>query len=83
MRRLAGTLFVNPGSVGLSYDHEQPEESFRADPWAACAVVSTDGDRLAVEFVRVPFPAAEVVRVTLRSGIPYAGDLVERWRAPG
>lgn len=32
-RRLGDSYFVNPGSVGLAYDHHQPEETFRADPF--------------------------------------------------
>src|SRR5438128_5880646 len=35
VRRRGDSLFLNPGSVGLSYDPEQPPESIRFDPWAA------------------------------------------------
>ena len=41
VRRRGATLWVNPGSVGLSYDHEQPEDDFRFDPWAAYGLVVT------------------------------------------
>lgn len=81
VRRVGERLFVNPGSVGLGYDHEQPEETFRADPWASYAIVTSDGGTLGIELLRVPFDAAEVVRVVLSSGIPYAEDHAERWRA--
>lgn len=79
VRRLGPGLFVNPGSVGLSHDHEQPAEGFRADPWAAYAVVTTGGGRLGVEFLRVPFDGDEMARVTRESGMPYAEDAAVRW----
>ena len=53
VRRLPDALFVNPGSVGLSYDHEHPEGALRADPWAAYAVVTVDAGRFAVELRRI------------------------------
>ena len=34
VRRLGATFFFNPGSVGLAYNHNQPEDAFRLDPWA-------------------------------------------------
>jgi predicted phosphodiesterase len=79
VRRLPGGLFLNPGSVGLSYDHTRPEGALRADPWAAYAVITTGGGRLSVELVRVPVDAAEIADVTLASGMPYAVELAARW----
>jgi predicted phosphodiesterase len=72
VRRLGSSLFLNPGSVGLSYDPEQPEDAMRFDPWAAWAVVEVDGDRLSVEFRRAPFDPAAVVEAIDASGIPGA-----------
>ena len=72
VRRLGSSLFLNPGSVGLSYDPEQPEDAMRFDPWAAWAVVEVDGDRLSVEFRRAPFDPAAVVKAIEASGIPDA-----------
>src|SRR5919106_612391 len=67
LRRVGEALFVNPGSVGLSYDHEQAGEELRADPWAAYAVIETDGaGGLGVAFRRGPpdrsTPGGAVVR---------------------
>lgn len=82
LRRVGDALFVNPGSVGLSYDHEQAEDGFRADPWAAYAVIETDEEgALELAFRRAPFDAAAVVAATLESGMPYADDHAARWRA--
>lgn len=70
LRRLGSALFLNPGSVGLSYDHEQPEDAIRFDPWAAWAVVEVEVDGLSVEFRRAPFDPSEVARAIEASSLP-------------
>lgn len=64
IRRLGRGFFFNPGSVGLSYSHHQPDGVFRADPWAEYAILTVadeeekgegDGRAVALEFRRVPF----------------------------
>ena len=72
VRRLGDTFFFNPGSVGLAYNRHQPEESFKADAWAEYAVITSEPDRLALEFRRVPYDPREMVRIILESRIPYA-----------
>ena len=69
-RRCGRPYFVNPGSVGLAYDHHQPEESFRADAWAEYAIVTVDG-AVGFEFRRVPFDRAAVLRAIDASGMPH------------
>ncbi len=70
VRRRGGSTFLNPGSVGLSYDHEQPEDAVRFDPWAAWAVVEVEDGRLSVEFRRAPFDPSEVAEAIETSGLP-------------
>lgn len=79
LRRHGDALFFNPGSAGLAYDRTQPEDGFRLDPWAEYAVVAVEDERLGVEFRRIPFDPVEVVRDTLESGMPYAGQRVREW----
>jgi len=64
VRRLGQGFFFNPGSVGLSYSHHQPDGVFRADPWADYAILTVEdgegeregeGRAVALEFRRVPF----------------------------
>lgn len=72
VRRLGATFFFNPGSVGLAYNHNQPEDHFRLDPWVEYAVLSESDGTLGLEFRRVPLPV-EAVRQALRaSGRPGA-----------
>lgn len=79
VRRRASTLFVNPGSAGLSYDHEQPEDGFRLDPWAAFAVLETGAGSLAVELRRIPLDPQAVAAAYRDDGHPDAHVWIERW----
>jgi predicted phosphodiesterase len=74
-RPIAHKVLLNPGSVGLAYDHEQPEVVF-FEPRAEYAVVS---DRLEIELRRIPFDAEAVVRAVEASGRPHAEPYVRGW----
>jgi predicted phosphodiesterase len=80
VRRLGETFFFNPGSIGLAYDRHQPDEGFRADPWAEYAILSHEAGVLSLDFRRVPFDPAEYRRIILSSGIPYAEEIADRYR---
>jgi predicted phosphodiesterase len=79
-RRLGERYYVNPGSVGLAYDHHQPEETFRADPHAEYAIVSVDGS-VGFEFRRVPYDRAAVLAAIEASGMPHP-DAASRFFLP-
>jgi predicted phosphodiesterase len=76
LRRVGSALYVNPGSVGLGYDHLQPEDDFRFDPWASYAIV----EAASVEFHRVPFDLDELATATGASGLPLAEEVASRYR---
>lgn len=80
LRRVGAAILFNPGSVGLAYDHEQPEDAFFFDPWAQYAVLTADGARLALEFRRVPFDLAEYGAAIRSSGKPFADLDLRGWR---
>ena len=80
VRRRGDLLWVNPGSAGLSYDHEQPEDDFRLDPWGAWAIVESDGVSLRVEFRRVPLDVEAIQAAIRASRMPYVEDHVRRWQ---
>jgi predicted phosphodiesterase len=82
LRRIGHSIFLNPGSVGLAYDHEQPDEPFYFDPWAQYALVSSDGEVVSWEFRRVPFDGDSVAATGLARGRPYADEDAIRWRKP-
>lgn len=79
VRRIGPTLVLNPGSVGLGYDHEQDAENVRFDPWASWVVVASRGGRLSLDFRRTPFDAQEVAEVHLSSGMPHGPEYARAW----
>jgi diadenosine tetraphosphatase ApaH/serine/threonine PP2A family protein phosphatase len=79
VRRIGETLVLNPGSVGLGYDHEADEVTLRFDPWAAWAVVSVGDGRFSVELRRTPFDTEAVAAAHRTSGMPYAEEYAQRW----
>jgi predicted phosphodiesterase len=72
IRHFDRTFHFNPGSVGFAYRHNQPEDHFRADPWAEYAVLTSITGRLSLEFRRVNFDVAALIDVYHSSGRPYA-----------
>ncbi|HJQ13342.1 MAG TPA: YfcE family phosphodiesterase [Anaerolineales bacterium] len=80
IRRLGDLFFFNPGSVGFTYSHDQPDDQFHADPWAEYAILTTEKNSVRVEFRRVPFDAEELIRIYRESGRPFAEDAVEQYQ---
>jgi hypothetical protein len=62
--------------VGCGYDHLQPDDDFRFDPWASYAIL----DGRSVEFHAVPFDAPEFVEITRASGLPLGDEGLWRWQ---
>lgn len=81
MRRIGkdATFHFNPGSVGFAYSHHQPESTFHADPWAEYAVLSSDGERLALEFRRVPYDVGPLIQAYQSSRRPYADQAIAQY----
>ncbi len=79
-RRRGASTFVNPGSVGLSYDHGVVEEVVRFDPWAAWAIVDVDDDLVSVEFRRARCDRERVVAAIEASTMPDKRR-IDGWRA--
>jgi predicted phosphodiesterase len=82
IRRIGASdsFFFNPGSIGLAYSHQQPEDRFRADPWAEYAVLSVENGRIALDLRRVPVDAQTLIAVYQASGRPHAEDAVAQYQ---
>lgn len=80
IRHLGRTFHFNPGSVGLAYRHDQPEDDFRFDPWAEYAILTSDGDRLTLEFRRVPIDVGKLITVYQSSGRPHAQEMIAQYQ---
>jgi len=79
VRRLGATLVLNPGSVGLGYDHDQAVDDIRFDAWASWVVVSSADGRLSLDFRRTPFDARSVADALVASGMPRGEEYARGW----
>lgn len=75
IRQLGDTFFFNPGSVGVAYDHQQPDGVVQVFPWAEYAILTVEGGLTSLEFRRVPLDTQSLVRTILSSGRPYAESM--------
>ncbi len=72
-RRHRRSLVLNPGSVGLAFDHAWPfDNTVHNPPWAEYAIIDTLNGVLNVELHRVSFDVQTFIQVTLASGMPHA-----------
>jgi predicted phosphodiesterase len=79
IRRVGAGLFFNPGSVGFAFRHGQPEATFRADPWAEYAVVTSEGERFGLEFRHVSFDTSAYVNAVHAGKMPDADAVAARY----
>jgi predicted phosphodiesterase len=80
IRHFGCTFHFNPGSVGLAYRHDQPEDRFTLDPWAEYAILSVTGERIDLTFRRVPIDVEALIDVYRSSGRPFSDDAVAEYR---
>ncbi|MBS1718225.1 MAG: metallophosphoesterase family protein [Armatimonadetes bacterium] len=81
IRRIKQKVFINPGSVGFAYSHMQDMENFRADPWAEYAILTFNHGQFSIEFRRIPYEAAKVREIILKSGAPHAENSARRFES--
>jgi predicted phosphodiesterase len=77
-----GWTFFNPGSVGLAYNFHLPPERFHFSPNAQFAVLHADDDRIAIEFLSVPFDLDALDRAARATTHPEVETLAARYRPP-
>ena len=71
-RRIGSALYVNPGSVGISYDRHTDPPVLR--PLAEWALATVADGAVGVEFRQVAYPVEDVQAAAMRSGRPHADD---------
>lgn len=79
LRRVGSTYHFNPGSVGVAYSHHQAQENFHLDAVAEYAVLTVDGDRVALEFRCVPYDGNAVIANYRASGRPFADEMIKQY----
>jgi predicted phosphodiesterase len=76
-RRIDDALYVNPDSVGISYDrHADPPVLRTLAEWALVTVA--DG-AVGAEFRQVAYAVEDVQAAALQSGRPYADEWAAQW----
>lgn len=79
IRHFGRTFHFNPGSVGVAYRHDQPDDHFRLDSWAEYALLSSGAGKLSLEFRRIPFDVPLLVSVYKSSGRPFADSSIAEY----
>ena len=72
IRHFGRTFHFNPGSVGVAYRHDQPDDHFRLDPWGEYALLTSRSGNLSLEFRRVMFDVGLLTSIYNTNGKPYA-----------
>jgi len=80
IRRFRGMLIINPGSIGLPFEHLSEREAF--NPLRAeYAIVRYSGrEKLGIELRRVPFDKETLTRTVLNSGMPNSEWYLRDWK---
>jgi predicted phosphodiesterase len=81
IRHFGRTFHFNPGSVGRACRHDQAEDNFRMDSWAEYAILTSTNGILSLEFRRVPFDVARLIKVFQASGRPYAEQAIAQYES--
>lgn len=81
LRRLGDGFYFNPGTVGLAYRQSRATGQIRIDRSAEYAVLSVDGDRVALEFRQVPLDPGALLAAYRHSGRPYADEAIAQYDA--
>jgi len=81
MRRISSDerFYFNRGSVGFAYSHHQSDENFKADPWAEYAILTSEGEHLALEFRRIPFDVVSLIAAYQSNGYPHASRAIAQY----
>lgn len=80
MRHFGRSFHFNPGSIGLTYRHDQSDNVFRTDPWAEYALLTVAGQKVSLEFRRVPIDVEALIAVYRNSGRPHAVDSITQYQ---
>jgi predicted phosphodiesterase len=79
IRHFGRTFHFNPGSVGVAYRHDQPDDHFRLDPWAEYAILSYHSGNLSLEFRRISFDMQQLISIYNTSGRPFAESSIAEY----
>ena len=79
LRKLGGSLLVNPGSVGMPYE-QFADGTLRHPPYAEWAIVSVNAGQINVDFRRTAIDRAAIIAAAFDRGMPHAEWWAKEWR---
>ena len=79
LRHIRSSTFFNPGTVGMANDLLRAAREAGFDDHAEYALLEVEGDRLSVDFRRVPYDVERLVDAVFASGFPHPEDAAEKW----
>jgi len=77
LRSFSDGFFFNPGSIGVVYRDDRPDEYARLEPWAEYALLTARETTVSVEFRRVPFDVAQLMTIARQSGRPHLDRILQ------
>jgi putative phosphoesterase len=78
-RRFLGSIIINPGSVGLSFEKDSTGK-IRNCTWAEYAIVTFGGQKLNAELHRIRYDFAKLIKAVQRSGMPNPDWWLSDWK---
>jgi predicted phosphodiesterase len=78
VRRLDGSIMVNPGSVGLPFRQWWPKE-VRIAPWAEYGLLGFENGRVKIDLRRTTFDVDALLQDAKDSGMPHASWWAKSW----
>jgi predicted phosphodiesterase len=81
LRRFERALLVNPGSVGLAYEHSPGHKEERNVPWAEYALLDWNDQAISIQFLRLPFDVKDLFQAARAVRMPHADWWVGEWQA--
>ena len=78
IRRLESGMLVNPGSVGLPFQHWWPNTVVIA-PWAEYGLVDLEDGQMRVDLRRTTYDVDALLRLSRESGMPWAEWWAGTW----
>lgn len=79
VRRYRNQWLLNPGSVGLPFEH-LPDGAVRNPPWAEYALVTQSAQQSSIELRQVPYDLDALIAAVHNSAMPHADWWLGDWR---
>lgn len=79
LRHIRSSTFFNPGTVGMANDLLRAARDAGFDDHAEYALLEVEGERLSVDFRRVPYDVERLLHFVFTSGFPHPEDAADKW----